>query len=323
VVQLFGHLVDKDLFIEIYRNYLAKRLLNEKSESLALEKGVITNIKLNCGPQFTKRMEGMINDLSMAQEEIKKFNAYAEEKKLLPTNLEFNVQVITRSYWPSYKNMEVSIPRELETCMKVFQDYYQSSYQHRQITWCFSHGNATVASRFSDKQYNLVTTTYQMCILVLFNSRSTLSFEEIKSSMQFDDETAKKNLSSLMTNNAKILEKVNPTGTKQITSEDAFQVNEAFISQLKKVVLPIPITEEVYKKEKVQEDRSIAIEAAIVRIMKSRKRLSHNELMQEVIANLQFFKPHPKQIKMRIECLIDREYLERDADDKAFYKYLA
>jgi hypothetical protein len=31
IVQLFTHLVDKDLFVEVYRSYLGKRLLNEKS----------------------------------------------------------------------------------------------------------------------------------------------------------------------------------------------------------------------------------------------------------------------------------------------------
>jgi hypothetical protein len=31
IVQVFTHLIDKDVFIEVFRSYLAKRLLNEKS----------------------------------------------------------------------------------------------------------------------------------------------------------------------------------------------------------------------------------------------------------------------------------------------------
>ena len=73
----------------------------------------------------------------------------------------------------------------------------------------------------------------------------------------------------------------------------------------------------------MQEDRSSAIEAAIVRIMKSRKKLEHNQLVQDVITTLQMFKPHPQVIKQKIEHLIDREYLERDPDDKSVYRYLA
>lgn len=64
----------------------------------------------------------------------------------------------------------------------------------------------------------------------------------------------------------------------------------------------------------MEEDRTIAIEAAIVRIMKSRKTLHHTQLVMEVIQQLHFFKPNPKVIKMKIENLIDREFLERDSE---------
>ena len=84
-------------------------------------------------------------------------------------------------------------------------------------------------------------------------------------------------------------------------NSDIFVVNDKFTSQVKKVSLPIPQIEEIYKREIIQEDRSIAIEAAIVRIMKSRKRADHNGLLQEVISTLQMFKPHPQLIKQKIE----------------------
>jgi len=74
---------------------------------------------------------------------------------------------------------------------------------------------------------------------------------------------------------------------------------------------------------KLDEDRSVAIEAAIVRIMKIRKQLGHQQLISEVLTQLSFFKPNSRVIKKRIEALIDREYLERDPNNETFYKYLA
>ena len=53
--------------------------------------------------------------------------------------------------------------------------------------------------------------------------------------------------------------------------------------------------------KRVDEDRSVAIEAAIVRIMKARKTLVHQQLVAEVLAQLAFFRPEPKIIKRRIE----------------------
>jgi hypothetical protein len=55
----------------------------------------------------------------------------------------------------------------------------------------------------------------------------------------------------------------------------------------------------------VEEDRKPQIEAAIVRIMKSRKRLGHNELIGEVTRQLAArFLPQPQVVKKRIESLI-------------------
>jgi cullin 1 len=51
--------------------------------------------------------------------------------------------------------------------------------------------------------------------------------------------------------------------------------------------------------------------------------LAHQQLIAEVLTQLAFFRPDPKIIKRRIEALIDRDYLERDADNSNTYKYLA
>ena len=56
IVQLFSYLNDKDLFSDIYRNLLAKRLLNQKSANDDAEKSMIGKLKLKCGAQFTSKV---------------------------------------------------------------------------------------------------------------------------------------------------------------------------------------------------------------------------------------------------------------------------
>lgn len=63
IVTIFTHLIDKDLFLEVYRNQLARRLLSEKSEDMENEKRLITNLKITCGLQQLNKIQGMINDL--------------------------------------------------------------------------------------------------------------------------------------------------------------------------------------------------------------------------------------------------------------------
>lgn len=72
----------------------------------------------------------------------------------------------------------------------------------------------------------------------------------------------------------------------------------------------------------VLQDRQYQIDAAIVRIMKTRKSLSHKLLIQEVLQQLKF-PLRAADLKKRIESLIDREYLTRDDSDPNIYNYLA
>lgn len=69
-------------------------------------------------------------------------------------------------------------------------------------------------------------------------------------------------------------------------------------------------------------DREYQVDAAIVRIMKARKRLSHTLLISETMTQLKF-PAQNSDIKKRVESLIEREYLERDSNEAAVYRYLA
>jgi len=71
----------------------------------------------------------------------------------------------------------------------------------------------------------------------------------------------------------------------------------------------------------LSKERSLIIEAICVRIMKARKTETHNELIQSVIRQTSMFKVQPNMIKKRIESLIERDYLERDKNDRAKYIY--
>lgn len=74
----------------------------------------------------------------------------------------------------------------------------------------------------------------------------------------------------------------------------------------------------------VDEDRKYKIDAAIVRIMKSRRTLEHRELVAEVTNVLRnIFCPSSEDIKKRIEHLIERDFVERSQDSRSKYNYIA
>ena len=56
--------------------------------------------------------------------------------------------------------------------------------------------------------------------------------------------------------------------------------------------------------------------------MKARKKENNTELVKEVIRQVLFFKPQPQMIKQSIERLIEKEYLERDPNDRNIFIYI-
>jgi cullin 1 len=86
----------------------------------------------------------------------------------------------------------------------------------------------------------------------------------------------------------------NCSSLQSIATSDKFKFNEKFTCPMRKIRVPMASLDETHNPKRVEEDRSIAIEAAIVRIMKARKTLPHQQLLAEVLAQLAFFRPNPK-----------------------------
>jgi cullin 1 len=81
-------------------------------------------------------------------------------------------------------------------------------------------------------------------------------------------------------------------------------------------------TEQVQKE--IDDDRRHVVQAAIVRIMKTRKALKHPQLVSEVLSQLASrFCPKIQLIKKSIDILIEREYLKRRGDDYETIEYIA
>ena len=209
------------------------------------------------------------------------------------------------------------------------------------------------------RRHELCVSTYQMCILLLYNDNDTLTLGQIRTKTHIPDLELRRQLISLCTPRNRILKK--GSKGKGITSdEDTFMYNVDYTSKLKRVRIPLVKETSLGGPAKpgdasgaaaagagmltdgaggsgaatslvdgsvpvaVEEDRRHLVEAAIVRIMKARKSLNHNDLIAEVTKQLSIrFTPTPNFIKKRIESLIEREYLERSENEHRVYLYVA
>lgn len=76
--------------------------------------------------------------------------------------------------------------------------------------------------------------------------------------------------------------------------------------------------------EMIDQHREASMDAAIVRIMKGEKTLTVQNLVTLTIeAVAKHFKPEVRDIKQRIESLVEREFLERKDGSSHILVYLA
>ncbi|KAK4568020.1 hypothetical protein RGQ29_003684 [Quercus rubra] len=323
VVKLLAFIYDKDVFAEFYRKKLARRLLFDRGANEDHEKSILSKLKQQCGGLFTSKMEGMVTDIILAREYQTKLVEYLRSNSNANPGIDFSVTVLTSGFWPTYKSFNLSLPTEMAKCVQVFKDFYDTQTKHRRLTWIYSLGTCNINAKFETKTIELIVSTYQAAALLLFNSSDRLSFSEIRTQLNLTDDDLVRLLHSLSCAKYKILKK--EPNTKTISPTDNFEFNYKFTDRMRRIKIPVPPVDERKKViEEVDKDRRYTIDAAIVRIMKSRKVLELQKLVIECVEQLSnMFKPDIKLIKRRIEDLITRDYLERDQDNPSMFKYLA
>lgn len=180
------------------------------------------------------------------------------------------------------------------------------------------------------RRHIISVSTHQMCILMLYNEKDSFTYKELDDRTLIVEKDLQRALMSLAMGkqNQRIL--IKHPKTKEIGPDHVFTINDSFTSKLFRVKIQAIACRgesEPERKEtrsKVDEDRKHEIEAAIVRIMKARKQMSHSNLVTEVTEQLRTrFMPSPVIIKKRIEALIEREYLARTDMDRKTYTYVA
>ncbi|CAB9522036.1 Cullin-3 [Seminavis robusta] len=357
VIIVFRYLSDKDVFESFYKQHLAKRLLGNRSVSDDAERAMVSQLKAECGYQFTSKLEGMFNDMRISRDMRDTYKNYRRSQSQQQGKLDMEVDVLTNGYWPSQNVPPCTLPQLVQDAIKNFETFYLEKHTGRKLSWQTSAGAAELKGVFGKgpNKYNrheLCVSTYQMCILLLFNTEDTLTLGQIRTRTHIPDMELRRHLISLCTPKHRVLRK-GSKGRGITSDDDTFSFNEDFSSKLKRVRIPLVKESSVVRADAaggnpavagvavaaaaaansgidgsiplpVEEDRRHLVEAAIVRIMKARKTLHHNDLIAEVTKQLSVrFNPSPQFIKKRIESLIEREYLERSNDDRRVYNYCA
>lgn len=312
---VFKFIAERDSFEEHYRRLLAKRLVNGTSKSEEMEESVIHRLQEENSIEYTSKMTKMFTDIKASDDLKIKF------KDGMNVLFDFSPMVLARSTWPFHSSPDyndLKLAPELKVTIDSFKAMYLQQGKGKQIEWLWNHGRAELKAHLTKgkggKPFNFIVSQIQLMVLLAYNYSKTYTLDDLVKIVGIKKE--------LLQNH------VTPFVKYKLLKEEGDQlvIVDHYPSKKNKVSFIGAITktkeedvEEITKE--VQQSRTIFLEASIVRIMKLKKLMAPNNLLNEVVVQAgNRFNAKNIDVKRAIDSLIDKEYLKRNGDD---YEYIS
>ena len=352
-------LEEKDRYLYHLAKFISKRLLDQDLDSLNLlewDRYLVQVMKAKLGSEFTKNFEAMIQDVQNCFEKRQDFRDYLEvTKQIFPA---CNINVLSRCEWLIPVDLKFKVPPLIEILQNTFTKFYKgiSTNLNKNLDWVYYYGTMDIKFNIPDsaKTHFVVMKPYQYFVQQLFEESLSLTYKQIIDGLQvINQDDFSKIMDSLIKGRYQILvkegekklqengknnskkseeddeskmmeEKKVDEGNKAYQYDQVWTINKDFKCKLKRFTLKeAKFTESQKDPSSIDAERKVAIESCVVRVMKSRKVLKYQELINDVMKLLLKFSPDSKDIKKQIESLIKRDYLERDPDDMNSQRYIA
>ncbi|KAJ2375713.1 ubiquitin ligase (cullin) of SCF [Coemansia sp. RSA 2607] len=356
VLRLYKLSKSRDMFLNQYELHLARRLLNEQSVSLELERTVVTMISTTESMEITTKLKDMLTDIDTSHDMSRSFSQKIIEDRSVSVS-DVYIKVLKESSWPSVIMAERaewdSPPAQLaEICEKFTGAYNErhSAYDKghsgrdtakRRLRWMWEYSKCSIqfffphsTGRIARTGYTFVLNTYQLAILMLFTESAGLgsgydsptgprfTLEQIRLSTKIDELYIKAELAIFY--KARILIPVT------VNSRTLVQLNDKYNSKRLRIdISAIKRVRRAQEEEKVAkktiEDRRWYMMSDITYTMKGRKTMEFNELFFEVAKKRAgVFEVTRDEYKDALEKVIDRDIVKRgDGNDRKTLYYMA
>lgn len=311
------YLTDKDIFENVHRKHLKRRLLMSEAteDQRELEATLMTLIK----PHYdTTTMELMFRDYKMATAERNTWMGYIEGQ---PLSLEFRPLVLNTNRW-NQEALGLILPPILQDVIDSYTAWYSSVHTSRKLNW-IGLGTATVNYKCNGRTFRLsLEATPQLVLLLQFSDVDTLSIDAIAASTGASGPTVQRFIAPFAAAKIGVL-------VKSKSGDNEYSINPKFKPSTNIVKIPmgaraVAADDKTKTTSEISDSRRAQTQAAIVRMMKQSKSLQHADLMARVMEELtKRFKPDPKSIKHEIAFLIQEGYLKRSEADNNTYEYQA
>lgn len=335
IITIFKFLEDKESFEIWYRRCLSKRLLfnNSSPEDEENEELIIQRLKTANSVEYTNKITNMFNDIRVSKNLGVAYKDLVSKKSIDSKECvgDLEPKILDTASWGSiFRNNNESfiLPAELIPTEELFTRLYKERHNGRQLNWVWNRSKIEIKANISKPgkpPYLFTVSLFQYAILSCFQEEDSLSAAYLLEKTALPAEVFKNHMVPFIKNKLIIQ---NPSGEKNLLkSTTMFTIVTEYTSKKLKVnfsaVKQVDArTEDKETNEEIERRKHELLKAGIVRIMKARKHLKHENLITEVYQIIDRFKPTVSEIKKAIEVLLDEQYLARD-DDGTGYNYLS
>lgn len=171
VLDLFRFVQGKAVFEAFYKKDLARRLLMARSASADAERSMLTRLKTECGAAFTQNLEQMFKDVELAREEMQSYKQRLEDRIGYEKGkgVDLSVNILSAAAWPSYPDIPVIIPNNVQRAINDFELHYKSKHSGRKLDWKHALAHCQMRATFGKGSKELVVSSFQAIVLLLFN----------------------------------------------------------------------------------------------------------------------------------------------------------
>lgn len=318
---LFKYIGNKDLFETCFIKKLCVRCLFNLNKSEEAQNYLIEQLKKECGPYFVSKSQEMISDVKASQEMSQAFNNSHKKNNKDENDIDIpiNYFVLSNYTWPIDKLVSGEINNfNIGKTEKKFFDFYHKKNSGKSLFWhlpyCF--GEVEMELKDSLSPIKIMGNGVHIAILKCFTKKEiSLSLKDIIKKTKIEKDVVQKHIKKLVNKNI-------------LKYENNIYVVNFFVNKDEnsdKIML-IDYDEQEEEKgqeeteEKNLEERKFVIDAYIMKILKQKKVMKKNELINTVNEKMPFDEKEDV-INKRLEQLINNRYISKDEEDPSIIKY--
>ena len=124
----------------------------------------------------------MFQDIELAREEISSYKMMLEERQT-KSLIDLNVNVLSASAWPTYPDVAVELPMDIQKATAGFEQHYRAKHTGRKLAWKHALAHCQLKATFPRGNKEIIVSSFQAIVLLLFNDRAgnePVSYAEIQ-----------------------------------------------------------------------------------------------------------------------------------------------